>query len=253
MGTDRREIPGMPQVSSHPSRDAMGRAAAEEVAQDLRERLGRAPDARVRMVFAAAPSQGEMLAHLAAVDGVDWARVEAFHMDEYVGLADDAPQRFGTWLRAAFFDRVPLGAVHLMDPGSSDTVAEYAALLGAAPIDVVCLGIGQNGHLAFNDPDVSDLEDPEPVRVVELDVRSREQQVHDGLFAAVEDVPTHAITLTIPALLAADRLVAVVPGADKRWAVERALTAPVTASDPATALRTHPRVSLHLDPEATPA
>jgi glucosamine-6-phosphate deaminase len=242
----------MPRVRSFPDRAAMGAAAAADVADELRARL--AGQDAVRMVFAAAPSQSDMLDHLVAAPGIDWSRVTAFHMDEYLGLPADAPARFANWLDRAVFTRLPFAEVHRIDPGDDPdaTVAAYAKLLADAPIDVVCLGIGQNGHLAFNDPPVADLDDPADVKVVELDRTCRQQQVDDGAFATLDDVPTHAITLTVPRLLDARKLFCVVPGAAKRHAVERALHAPISAADPATALRTHPDVTLYLDGASAP-
>jgi glucosamine-6-phosphate deaminase len=243
----------MPEVRSFPDRAEMGAAAAADVAEELRTRL--AAQGEVRVVFAAAPSQSDMLDRLVAAPDIDWTRVTAFHMDEYLGLPADSPARFANWLDRAVFGRVPFAAVHRIDPGEDPeaTASAYAKLLAEAPIDVVCLGIGQNGHLAFNDPPVADLADPHAVKVVELDLLCRQQQVDDGAFAAVADVPTHAITLTIPRLLDARRLFCVVPGAAKRHAVDRALHAPVSAADPATALRTHPAVTLYLDGDSSPA
>ena len=244
----RQVVPGMPRVRSFPDRATMGAAAAADVAAELRARL--ADRGSVRMIFAAAPSQRDMLAELVTAPGIDWTRVTAFHMDEYIGLPPDAPARFANWLDRAIFTRVPFERVHRIDPDADP--AHYAKLLAEAPIDVVCLGIGQNGHLAFNDPPVADLDDPLAVKVVELDDTCRQQQVDDGQFPAFDDVPTHAVTLTIPRLLDAERLFCVVPGAAKRHAVDRSLHAPVSAADPATALRTHPDVTLYLDAEADP-
>jgi glucosamine-6-phosphate deaminase len=226
----------------------MGAAAAADIAEELRSRLS--AQGAVRVIFAAAPSQSDMLDRLVAAPGVDWTRVTAFHMDEYIGLAADDPARFANWLDRAIFTRLPFAEVHRIDPEADP--ATYAKLLAEAPIDVVCLGIGQNGHLAFNDPPVADLDDPEDVKIVELDRTCRQQQVDDGAFPTFADVPTHAVTLTIPRLLNATRLFCVVPGAAKRQAVERALHAPISAADPATALRTHPDVTLYLDAEADP-
>jgi glucosamine-6-phosphate deaminase len=233
------------------TRAEMGQASAADVATEMRRLL--ADKGQVRMIFAAAPSQAEMLAALAGEPDVDWRRVTAFHMDEYVGLPAGAPQRFGTWLRAHFFDRVPLGKVHLIVPEPQPEVAasSYAALLRQGPIDIVCLGIGVNGHLAFNDPPVANLDDPLDVKVVELDDVCRQQQVDDGCFPGVEQVPTHAVTLTIPRLLNAARLFCVVPGSSKRHAVRRTLKDPIGAACPATALRTHPHCTLYLDREST--
>jgi glucosamine-6-phosphate deaminase len=150
---------------------------------------------------------------------------------------------------------LPFGTVHLIDPGNDPAAAadDYAQALAEAPIDIVCLGIGVNGHLAFNDPPVADLADPLDVKIVELDAICRQQQVDDGCFTGIGDVPTHAITLTIPRLLRADRLFCVVPGVAKRTAVRRALHDPITAACPATALRQHRAVGLFLDAESAPA
>jgi glucosamine-6-phosphate deaminase len=235
-----------------PSRAAMGRAAAADVAQHLRARLAEAK--RVRVVFAAAPSQRELMDALVQEPGIDWNRVTAFHMDEYIGLPPGAPERFAMWLRRHLFDRAPFGTVHLLDPDPDPPACarRYASLLAEAPIDIVCLGIGVNGHLAFNDPPVADLADPLDVKIVGLDEVCRRQQVDDKCFARLDEVPTHAVTLTIPRLLAADRLFCIVPGKAKREAVRRALGDPVGPACPATALRTHPSCTLYLDPESTP-
>jgi len=246
--------PGIPTtgIAISETRDAMGRAAASDIAAALRDRLAR--QVSVRMVFAAAPSQAEMLDELAAERDIDWRRVIAFHMDEYLGLPAHAPERFGVWLTRNFFSRVPLGAVHLIGQESDPDreAARYTALLAEAPIDIVCLGIGVNGHLAFNDPPVADLQDTKQVKIVELDAICRQQQVDDKCFAILGDVPTHAITLTIPRLLDAQQLFCVVPGAAKRAAVEQSLYGPIGAACPASALRTHPRCTLYLDRDSAP-
>jgi glucosamine-6-phosphate deaminase len=231
------------------SRAAMGQKAAEDIAHELRQRLQ--SQQGVRMIFAAAPSQSEMLSALILMPGVDWSRVTAFHMDEYLGLASDAPQRFGLWLRRTIFDRLPFAAVHLLEPGIDPdaTAIEYADKLAASPIDIVCCGIGSNGHLAFNDPP-ADLNDPSDVKVVELDTACRQQQVDDRCFDRFSDVPTHALTITIPRLLAADRIFCCVPGALKKTAIRRTLQDPISGLVPATALRTHPNWSLYLDEDS---
>jgi glucosamine-6-phosphate deaminase len=194
-----------------------------------------------------------MLDALVAQPGIDWHRVTAFHMDEYLGLAEDAPQRFGLWLRRAIFDKLPFAATHLLSPGNDPdaAAAEYARLLDEAPIDIVCLGIGANGHLAFNDPP-ADLNDSASVKIVALDDACRQQQVDDRCFATFADVPARALTLTIPRLLAADRLFCCVPGAMKREAVRRTLIDPISGDCPATALRTHSHCILYLDSDSVP-
>ncbi|HEX5235813.1 MAG TPA: glucosamine-6-phosphate deaminase [Silvibacterium sp.] len=232
----------------------MGRKAAADIAAEVRRRL--AAQSKVRMIFAAAPSQAEMLASLIEQPKIDWSRMIAFHMDEYLGLPPDAPQRFGLWLRRAIFDRLPFAAVHLIEPGDdpsdSDVAAkQYAAKLAEAPIDIVCLGIGVNGHLAFNDPP-ADLNDPSAVKIVQLDEICRKQQVDDGGFRRIEDVPLYAITLTVPRLLAAGRLFCCVPGRSKREAVRRTLFDPIGPDCPATALRLHPNCAIYLDRESAP-
>jgi glucosamine-6-phosphate deaminase len=207
---------------------------------------------RVRMAFAAAPSQNEFLAALAANPDIDWSRVTAFQLDDYVGLPAGAPQLFGSFLREHLFDQVRPGTVHLI--GATSSLAEagarsraYAELIDAAPLDIVCLGIGENGHLAFNDPPVADFNDPERVKVVELDQPCRQQQVNDGCFPTFAEVPTHALTLTVPTLMSGTRLVCIVPGPAKRAAVQTALRGPIETACPASILRTHPACTLYLD------
>jgi glucosamine-6-phosphate deaminase len=235
-------------VHLHPDRAAMGRAAAGRAAAGIEAALQRRGVAR--LVLACAPSQDEMLAALAEAP-LDWPRVTVFHMDEYVGLDAADPASFRRYLRDGFLKRVRVAAFHGLAGEAKDAAAEcsrYTALLAASPIDVVCLGIGENGHLAFNDPPVADFADPVAVKVVELDESCRRQQVNDGCFPTLAAVPRHALTLTIPTLLGARRLVATVPGARKAAAVHAALRGPVTPACPASILRTHPDATLHLDP-----
>lgn len=228
-------------------RAAMGSAAASAIAEHLRTLLAGQPT--VRMMFAAAPSQAETLDALVREPGIDWSRVSAFHLDEYLGLPPDAPQRFASWLRSALFDRLPFGAVHTIDPGDDApaTVAEYADRLGEAPIDIVCLGIGVNGHLAFNDPPVARFEEEALVKVVELDAICRQQQVDDDCFASLEAVPTSAITVTIPAILRAHRLFCIVPGSAKAPALRATALDPISTACPSTVLRTHPACTIYAD------
>jgi glucosamine-6-phosphate deaminase len=240
-------------VRVFPLRQAMGEAAAAEAAAAMIDAIARRGG--VRMAFAAAPSQNEFLAALSANPDIDWSRVTAFQLDEYVGLPAGAPQLFGTFLREHLFDRARPGTLHLIGPTSSLTEArgrcrEYAALIDAEPLDIVCLGIGENGHLAFNDPPVADFADPERVKVVELDEPCRQQQVNDGCFPAFADVPTHAVTLTIPTLMSGEQLVCIVPGPAKRNAVREALRGPVETACPASILRTHPACTLYLDQDS---
>jgi glucosamine-6-phosphate deaminase len=239
-------------VRGFPSRVAMAETAAADIATTLRRLL--AEQDTVRMVFAAAPSQADTLAALRDAPGIDWGRVTAFHMDEYIGLPQDAPQRFAAWLDDHVFTRLPFAAVHRIvpEPDPAAAAARYARLLGEGPIDVVCLGIGVNGHIAFNDPPVADFTDPLDVKVVELDQACRQQQVDDACFATLDDVPHRAVTLTIPLLLRGRHLFCVVPGRSKRSAVTAALNGPLTTDCPASILRTQSNCTLYLDPESDP-
>lgn len=239
-------------IESYETRKAAGMASAVAVAAELRERLSR--QATVRMIFAAAPSQADMLEALCAIGGIDWGRVVALHMDEYIGLPAGAPTRFANWLDRHLFGKVPFAAVRRIvpEPDAEAAASAYAAQLSEAPIDIVCLGIGVNGHIAFNDPPVADFNDPLDVKVVELDEICRQQQVDDEGFARIEDVPRHAVTLTIPRLLRADRLFCMVPGRSKREAVRQALYGPVTTECPASIMRGHPGCTLYLDAESDP-
>jgi glucosamine-6-phosphate deaminase len=208
------------------------------------------------VVFAAAPSQDEFLAGLVASPEVDWSRVVGLHMDEYLGLGPDHPGSFRRYLQERLFRLVGLGADQLrLIPGEdaaqpARTALAYEDALRAEPIDLVCAGIGENGHLAFNDPPVADFLDPLLVKVVRLDAACRMQQLNDACFSRIEDVPTHAFTLTVPALLSAPTLSVVVPGPRKAEAVLAALRGPISESCPASALRHHRGATLYLDRES---
>jgi glucosamine-6-phosphate deaminase len=235
-------------VNVYPTRDAMGMAAAKDAAAQIQQLLN--TKEFVNIIFAAAPSQNEMLLHLSVATGIDWSRVNAFHMDEYVGLNENAPQRFGHFLDQAIFGKLPFHEVHYINGNASNPEEEcsrYAALLEANPVDIVCMGIGENTHIAFNDPHVADFNDASMVKLVELDEVSRMQQVHDGCFASIEAVPQTAITLTIPALMRAASIFCVVPSINKAQAVYHTINSPVSALYPSTALRLHENAMLYLD------
>lgn len=222
-----------------------GRAAADVLARCL-ETTGHA-----RVVFASAPSQEQMLAALGTDERIDWTKVRSFHMDDYLGLDPAHPASFGNWLTARLPEAARSGLERIDQ--TADPVLEiqrYGDLIAAHPVDLVCFGIGVNGHIAFNEPGDTTLDDPAMVREVALSPTSRGQQVDDGLFKTLNDVPTHALTLTVPPLLRARAIVGTVLGDAKAPAVAKALTGPITADVPASAIRTHPNASIHLDAAA---
>lgn len=227
-------------------RASLGAAAAEDIVQKIKNILDTNEYANI--VFASAPSQNEFLAELSGKP-VEWNRINAFHMDEYVGLPSDAPQGFGTFLKERLFDKVTCREVHYIN-GNTDPEAEcdrYAALLQKYPTDIVCFGIGENTHLAFNDPHVADFNDPKIVKVVDLDHDCRVQQVNDGCFSTIDEVPTHAITITIPALFKTRSAIAVVPGKLKANAIYHTLNSEIGEQYPSTILRLHPDTTLYID------
>ncbi|MHA6484898.1 glucosamine-6-phosphate deaminase [Paenibacillus sp. strain BS8-2] len=238
------------QVNVYANRKAMGERAAEDVANRMKELLQQKD--HIRMVFAAAPSQNEFLQALVQTSGLDWSRVTAFHMDEYIGLPHGAEQKFSHFLNQRLFQLVNPGHVHLID-GSNEIEAEcerYTRLLTEAPIDIVCLGIGENGHIAFNDPPVADFEDPKKMKSVELDEACRTQQVNDGCFPDIASVPLYALTLTIPAMMSGSYLYCMVPGPTKRNAVSQTLRGEISTACPASILRTHHNCTLYLDTDS---
>ncbi|NLL69914.1 MAG: glucosamine-6-phosphate deaminase [Epulopiscium sp.] len=239
------------QLQVFETREEMGIQAAYDVARYMKE-LDQKQD-HIRMIFASAPSQNEFLKALIQIPDLPWKKVEAFHMDEYIGLEAEAPQRFSHYIQTHLFDHVKPGKIHLIQPQATDPIQEcnrYSQLLQEEKIDIVCLGIGENGHIAFNDPPVADFNDPEAVKLVELEQVCRQQQVNDKCFATIEEVPTHAITLTIPTIMGASKLFCIVPGATKKMAVRQTLEGPIHTQCPASILRQHPSCILYIDKDA---
>lgn len=235
-------------VHIYDTRTEMGRAAAGDIKACMLSLLE--TKETIRMIFAAAPSQNEVLAALVNDPEIPWSRVHGFHMDEYIGLSADAPQGFGNFLKEHIFGLVDFGRVSYIDITAGDADAEcerYAALLAEQPIDIVVMGIGENGHIAFNDPPVADFNDAKAVKPVELDAICRNQQVNDGCFAKLEDVPKTAITLTVPTLFAGKHLFCIVPAKTKANAVRATLCDGICEKCPATILRRHESAVLYLD------
>lgn len=238
-------------VEIHADREALGLASAARASSLIRAAIEK--DGAAGVVFASAASQNEFLGALVADPSIDWQRVTAFHLDEYAGIQTNHPASFRRFLRERLMDRVPLAAFHELAGDVADLEAEanrYAQLLADHPPVLAALGIGENGHLAFIDPGECDFDDPSDVRIVNLDDICRMQQVHDGAFARVEDVPRRAVSLTIPFFLRTPHVVVSVPGKTKQQAVRYALTGPVQERCPASVLRRHQDATLFLDEDS---
>ncbi len=238
-------------VKMFPSIQEMGKCAAIEVTNKICELLEK--KAEINMIFASAPSQSEFLHQLIHSPQIDWTRINAFHMDEYIGISPEAPQSFGNFLRQRIFKKVPFKTVHYLNGCAENLEQEcsrYSDLLLRHPVDIVCLGIGENGHIAFNDPDVADFNDPKLVKVVELDPVCRQQQVNEKCFEAFDLVPAKALTLTIPALLKADWMFCIVPFRSKARAVYNAIYGEISEKCPASILRKKENSYLYLDSES---
>lgn len=236
-------------VKIMPTRTEMGRVAAKDIHDRILALLAEKPE--INMIFAAAPSQNDVLKSLTDYADIPWGRINAFHMDEYIGLDKSAPQGFGNFLKAHLFGLVPFRTVNLIDCSATDPEAEsnrYADILRRHPTDIVVLGIGENGHIAFNDPPVADFSDPKWVKPVKLDGVCRQQQVNDGCFARLDDVPAYAMTLTCPTLMRATWKFCIVPAPTKAEAVMRTLTWDIDERCPATILRRSDNAVLYLEP-----
>jgi len=228
------------------TRSEMGKAAADAAADAIKKVIEKKGSANV--IFAAAPSQNEMLEALLQTD-VDFTKVNAYHMDEYEGLSIENEQSFAKYLYDHVFSRAPFASVNYIPAkaGAEEACKIYGRLLEEAPPDVVCMGIGENGHIAFNDPPVADFKDKYTVKKVKLDDICRMQQVHDGCFPTFDDVPEYAITLTVPALMSAEYLICTVPASTKANAVQAMLYGEYGEVCPATSLRKHSNAKMFLD------
>ncbi len=235
-------------VKIYSSREELGQASATEAGDKIKEMLN--SQEFINIIFAAAPSQNEFLENLIKQENIDWKRINAFHMDEYIGLQPTAPQVFGNFLKDRIFSQKPFRSVNYLNgqcESKDEECNRYGQLLAANPVDMVCMGIGENGHIAFNDPHVADFNDKVLVKVVALDVQCRQQQVNDGCFESIDQVPTHALTVTIPALLKAKYIYCMVPGTTKAQAVANTIEQEVSERYPSTILRKHPSATLYID------
>jgi len=243
-------------ISIYATNRETGEAAAEEAAAYLKQVIAERGHANV--ILATGNSQLTFLETLRGLSGIDWSKVSFFHMDEYINLPAGHSASFPTFLRRHFLDHLnpqpaafyPVPGEHL-EPGQKaedlQGPKDYEKLLRANPADLCVLGIGLNGHLAFNDPPFADFNDPLWVKPIQLSEMSRRQQLGEGHFPTLEDVPTHALTLTIPALMAAKKVLAIVPEMRKAEAVEHSLKGPITPDCPASILRKNPHVQMYLD------
>jgi glucosamine-6-phosphate deaminase len=241
------------QVKVFSTRQLAGEAAAFEFIDKVQALL--AKKKTIHVLFASAASQIEFLEVLLRNQMfVEWSRINAFHLDEFVGAGPDTPYGFAHWLKARFIDRLPFAHFEALNGQAKDLTAEclrYAAQLAEGEIDLACLGIGENGHLAFNDPAVADFEDPAPVKLIDLDEMCREQQFREGVFPDLASVPQKALTLSIPAILQAKHILCIVPSTHKAIAVWKTIHAEISTQCPATILRRHPSARLYLDAESS--
>lgn len=238
-------------VNIFATREEMGKYAANDVINKIHDLLMDKDE--INIIFAAAPSQEDFLEYLIRDQTVAWNRINAFHMDEYIGLEKDAPQGFGSFLNKQLFNKVPFKRIYYLNGQASDVETEcerYTQLLKQYPTDIVCLGIGENGHLAFNEPHIADFYDSKWVKVVKLELVSRQQQVNEGCFNRLHLVPTKAITLTIPALMKAAWVFCLAPSTNKAQSVYRTLNNGINEKCPATILRTKENARLYLDADS---
>jgi glucosamine-6-phosphate deaminase len=245
---------GSMKLEIHASKKAAGEAAAQSAAQALKQ-LDQSRNA-IGVIFATGASQLETLHALTSLPNLPWKKIHGFHLDEYVGIDENHPASFRRYLRENLTERVHMAEFLEIDGSSPDSDRvrqDYVQQLREANPQVCLLGIGENGHLAFNDPAEADFDDPEAMKVVTLDAACRQQQLAEGWFATFEDVPKRALTLTIPTLFKVPKLIVSVPGRRKAEIVRRTLEDPISTACPATLLRTHPDVTIYLDEDSASA
>ena len=235
------------------NRTEMGKVAAEDIYNTIKHLLSEKQE--INMIFAAAPSQNDVLESLIAYSDIEWGRINAFHMDEYIGLGENLRDRsFGTFLTEHIFGKVPFKSINLINSTATDAKAEcerYTKVLNSNPTDIVVMGIGENGHIAFNDPWVAKFDDEQVVKVVDLDEVCRGQQVNDGCFESIDLVPKQAMTLTCPTLTRAPHLFCIVPAKTKAQAVYNTINGEISEDCPATILRKQNDATLYLDGDSS--
>jgi glucosamine-6-phosphate deaminase len=236
------------EVRTYARQEDLAADAARLAYEHLQQSL--AAHGQAAVILASAASQVKFLEAFTARRGLDWSRITFFHMDEYLGISGEHSASFHRFLRERVESRVKPRKFHYLAGDTTlpfDECDRYTRLLGAQPIDLCCLGIGENGHIAFNDPPVARFDDPRQVKLVKLDIASRQQQVGEGAFPTLDAVPQYSFTLTIPALCAARRMLCVVPEGRKAEAVKNALRGPISTACPASILRRQAHATLFLD------
>lgn len=228
---------------------SLGSAAAEQAAAAIRKAIQERGGARI--IAATGASQFTFLRALTELAAIDWANVEMFHLDEYIGLPITHPASFRKYLRERLIDKVGIRKYHLLDGESatSDVIRNVTQEIRRAPIDVAFVGIGENGHLAFNDPP-ADFDNDDSYIVVTLDTACRQQQLGEGWFAGLDEVPRQAISMTVKQILRAKEIIAVVPDRRKAQAVASCLEGEISPMAPSSILRTHPQATIYLDAES---
>jgi glucosamine-6-phosphate deaminase len=242
---------GTMKLKIYPSKRAAGEAAALAVAEDLR-RLGQLRE-QIGVIFATGAAQFDTLEFLTSTPGLPWEKVRGFHLDEYVGLDENHPASFRRFLRERLTQHVDMGAFFEIDGNAQDLDAvcrEYIKQLHVAEPQLCLLGIGENGHIAFNEPAEADFHDPLEMKTVTLDLMCRQQQAAEGWFPSWHEAPERALTLTIPTVFRVPKLIASVPGPRKAEVIRRTVHDPISTACPSTLLRTHPDVTVYLDTDS---
>jgi glucosamine-6-phosphate deaminase len=245
MGPRRCDV----QVNVLPSKTEVASSAAKHAAKSLQRVLAKSEIARI--IAATGASQIDFLQFLNAIPGIDWQRVEMFHLDEYIGLPVTHPASFRKYLMERLIRKTGIRKYHLLDgeQNPEDVVRAVGKELNSAPIDIAFVGIGENGHLAFNDPP-ADFETDDPYLIVKLDEACRTQQVNEGWFKSIPDVPVRAISMSVKQILKSREIITVVPGAQKARAVKACLEGEISPMAPASVLRTHSNTTTYLDTES---
>lgn len=238
-------------VEVYGNRELMGKAAGKDIADSIKNLLKKQEE--VNIIFAAAPSQSDVFKYLRENEDVDWSRVNAMHMDEYHTLDNNHSAKFANFLERELFSNINLKNIYYLkerDETKEEIIAKYQKLLKNNKIDIVICGAGENGHIAFNDPHVANFQDEELIKEITLDEACRIQQVNDGCFSSLDEVPKQAITLTIPALMSANQIFCIVPGKLKHQAINKLLKGEITEEVPVSIIRSHNQAKLYLDQDS---